>query len=434
MNFDEAYNFLLSLNNLPRKEYLKDGSKCDIYLKRTQFFLDILGNPEKKIKNYIHVTGTSGKGSVVNFLHNILLSNAKKVGSSYSPHHICITERWKVNNSFMTKKEFADIIEFLKPKIDEYVKKSKFDLPSFFEMTEIIGFIFFKNKKVDYVILEVGCGGRYDSSNVIPHKKIAVITNIGLDHVGLIGNNKKEIAQEKSGIIKKDCEVFTGEKDKNLLKIIENECQKNKVNLNIVNRPEYKIKKQELNFTEFNYKNNDYKINTLGEHQILNAILSIEIANFLKLDFQKIKVGLKRTKQSLRLEIINRKPLTIIDGAHNPDKMKTTVEAVLKLNKKVNLIIGFSGNKNIKKQISLLSKLKLNKVIITRNTNNVFRKVADPVFIKKEFEKQNKNIETKIFLDPKDAYNFVKNKTRKNEMILITGSIFLSGEIKKIQK
>ncbi|MFA5211299.1 MAG: Mur ligase family protein [Patescibacteria group bacterium] len=431
MNFDQAYNYLLSLNNLPRQEYMRDGKKCDLYLQRIRFFLKLIGNPEKKIKNYIHVTGTSGKGSTVTFLHNILLANGKKVASSLSPHHIIITERWKVADKNMSKKEFVDIMNFLKPKLDAYVRLSPYDMLSFFEITEIIGFIFFSRKKVDWAILEVGCGGRFDSSNIIPHKKIAVITNIGLDHLGLIGNNKEEIAYEKSGIIKANCEVFTSEKNEKILKIIKKECQKNKVNLNIINKSKYKIKKQELDFTKFTYKNNNYQINTFGEHQINNTILTIEIANFLKLDPEKTKIGLEKTKQSLRLEIINKNPLIILDGAHNPDKMKTTVKAIKKKNKIVNLVVGFSGDKNIENQIKQLCELKLKNVILTRNTNNIFRKVADPKFLEQKFKKQNPKIKTKIFLDPKDAYDFAKSKTKKDKILLVTGSIFLSGEIKK---
>lgn len=304
-------------------------------------------------------------------------------------------------------------------------------MPSFFEITEIIAFIFFKNKKVDYAVLEVGCGGRYDSSNVIPHKKIAVITNIGLDHVGLIGNNEKEITYEKSGIINTVCEVFTAEENKKNLNIIKKECQKSQANLNIVLTNKFKILQTSLDSTIFNYQKENYKIKTIGQHQIINAILCIEIAKKLKIDSKKIKLGLVRTFQSLRLEIIKKEPLIILDGAHNKDKMNSTVESILKLNKKVNLIIGFSGDKDIDSQIKSLMRLNLKTMILTRNTNNLFRKVADPKNLERKIKKLNKKIACQLFLDPKDAYNFAKNKTKKNEILLVTGSIFLSGEIKK---
>jgi len=197
MNFTEAYNYILSLSNMPRMEYMKEGNMCDWYLKRMQFFLDLIGNPEKKIKHYIHVTGTSGKGSTVSFLHNILQADKRKVGSTYSPHPTIITERWKVGNSYMTKKEFVEIVKYLKPKLDEYLEKTPYDMLSFFELTEAIGFIFFAQKKVDWLVLEVACGGRYDSSNIIPYKDVAAITNIGLDHVGIIGISARKYAYQR---------------------------------------------------------------------------------------------------------------------------------------------------------------------------------------------------------------------------------------------
>ena len=110
MNFNQAYNYLLSLQSLPRKEYMKDPKHCSVYLKRLQFFLDILGNPEKKIPHYIHVTGTSGKGSTVAFLHSILNEAGYKVGSTQSPHPTTITERWQVGNKYMSKSEFVELI------------------------------------------------------------------------------------------------------------------------------------------------------------------------------------------------------------------------------------------------------------------------------------------------------------------------------------
>jgi len=431
MTFSEAYNYILSLSNMPRLEYMKEGNMCDWYLKRLQFFLDLLGNPEKKIKHYIHVTGTSGKGSTVSFLHNILQTDGKKVASTYSPHPTIITERWKVGDTFMSKKEFVEIVEYLKPKLDEYLEKTPYDMLSFFELTEVIGFIYFSKKKVDWLVLEVACGGRYDSSNIIPHKDIAVITNIGLDHVGIIGNNKAEIAYEKAGIIKKGCEAFTTEQDKKLLEIISKEAETKKVNLHKVKINNFKIKKEKINGVVFEYEDVDFEIKALGIHQIKNAILCINIAKFLKIKNASIKQGLKNTLQPLRFEIVQEKPHIILDGAHNEDKIKSTEEAMKKIKKnKLYIIAGFSGDKKVNNMIKSLSTLNPTFVCATKNTSNHFRKVADPKIIAKEFAK-NKNTKTKIFLDPQDALEFCLAKMKKNDALLITGSIFLSGQLRE---
>jgi len=416
---------------MPRMEYMKEGNMCDWYLKRLQFFLDLLGNPEQKIKHYIHVTGTSGKGSTVSFLHNILQASGKRVASTYSPHPTIITERWKVGNRFMTKKEFVEIVEYLKPKLDEYLAKTPYDMLSFFELTEVIGFIFFAKKKVEWLVLEVACGGRYDSSNIIPYKDVAVITNIGLDHVGIIGNNKEEIAYEKAGIIKQNCTAFTTEQDKKILKVIDTEAKLQKVVLQKLKINDYKLIKENLNKIIFSYQNEQYEIQALGEHQIKNAILVINVAKFLKLKIQDIQKGLSQTLQPLRFEIVREKPYIILDGAHNEDKMKSTVAAMKKIQiNKLYIIAGFSGDKKVNNMIKSLSTLNPTFVCATKNTSNHFRKVADPKIIAQEFAK-NKNTKTKIFLDPADALEFVMKKLKKNDALLITGSIFLSGELRK---
>ncbi len=412
MTFDEAYDWLLSLSNFPRKEYMSDPRHCSWYLKRLQFFLDILGNPERKIPHYIHVTGTSGKGSVTAMLHSILHESGKKVGSTYSPHPTTILERWKVGNKNMSKKEFVEIVEFIKPKLDEYIKTTPYDMLSFFELTEVIGFVYFAKKKIDWAILEVACGGRYDASNIIPYKDVAIITNIDLDHVGVIGNNKEEIAYEKAGIIKPGCAVFTQEKNKKILEIIESECRKNKTSLNKINK---KI---------------NYKLNVLGEHQEKNAALCTEVAQHLNIADNKIKAGLLKVSLPIRMEIISKKPLIILDGAHNPDKVKSTVNTVkkLKTNKPINLVVGFSENKDTTKMIKQLATLKPKSIACTRYTNNPFRKVADPAEIAKKFKKILPKTKIEIFLDPTDALDW--SKKQKNG-IIVTGSIFLSGQLRE---
>ncbi|MBI2436417.1 MAG: hypothetical protein HYV41_01570 [Candidatus Magasanikbacteria bacterium] len=432
MNFQESYNWLLSLSNMPRKEYMNDPRKCEWYLLRLQFFLNMLGNPEKKIPHYIHVTGTSGKGSTVAFLHNILHASGKKVGSTYSPHPSTILERWKIGNRYMSKKEFVDIIKIIKPKLDLYSAKTPYDMLSFFELTEVIGFVFFVRKKITHAVLEVACGGRYDASNIIPRKDIAIITNIGRDHIGIIGNNIQEIAYEKAGIIKKGSVVFTQEKNKAILDIIKNESEKTNAFFKPI-KFEYKILQHTIEQTIFEYKKNLYTLYQPGEHQIKNAILCIEVSQQLGIEIPKIKKGLAKTSQPLRMEIVSHKPLLILDGAHNEDKIKSSVAAlqlIQKPNQQIHLVVGFSADKQITKLVKLLATLKPASIAVTRNTVNPFRKVADPQDIRNKFKKLLPHTKFHIFLDPLDALKWSKKQAEKNDIILSTGSIFVSGEIR----
>jgi len=433
MTFRNAEQFLLSLSNMPRKEYMGDPKKCDVYLKRTQLFLDILGNPEKKIPHYIHIAGTSGKGSVTNFLHSILREDGKRVGSTLSPHPSIITERWRVGNTYMSKKEFVEITQVIKDGLDAYIKKSPYGTPSFFEITTAIAFLYFAKKHVEWAIIEVGCGGRFDSANILKKKDVAVITNIGLDHQALLGNTKEKIAWEKAGIIKPRTRVFTGEKNKKVLEVIKKECAKNNVALEISDF-RFQILHADISGTSFEYNKAPYMLSTPGEHQVKNAILSIDIAEAIGISHTSIQRGLKKAKQPMRMEVVSRKPLVILDGAHNTDKMKTTVNTMGQINtpnpRPTHLVLGFSGNKDIKKMLKQLRALNPASIACTRNTINSFRKVASPNDLAMQCKKLFPKTKISLFMNPTDAFVWSTEQAKSTDTILVTGSLFVSGEIK----
>ncbi|MFH1291817.1 MAG: Mur ligase family protein [bacterium] len=433
MNYTQAYNYLISLNNLPRNEYMKDPRHCSWYLKRLQFFLNIIGNPEKKVPHYIHVTGTSGKGSVCLLLDSILRANGQKVGVLTSPHPSVITERWDINGKPMSQKQFSQNISQLKSKLDQYVRKTPYDMLSYGEFSTAMALYHFAKQKVDWAVLEVGCGGRYDSTNIIPHKDTAVITNIGLDHKGIIGNTKTKIAYEKSGIIKKGCKVFTMEKNKKIIEVIKKENKKNKTEFNIIKNTS-KILQQDLDGIKFNHAGENYFLPILGKHQIDNAVLAIEIALSLKIPVNNIKQGLKKVKIPVCMEIVSKKPLIILDGGHNPEKIKTTVATAKFINKPIHLIVGFSYNKQWLNMIKQLSELDPLSIACTRFTENYFRKATNPKDIADEFKKYLPKIKTEVFLDPKDALAWSKKQIETNDLILTTGSVFLGGELRKLFK
>lgn len=426
MTFAQAEQYIFSLASIAQS--VQDHTQN---IKRIQYFLDLLGNPEKNIPEYIHVTGTSGKGSVCAFLQSILTMAGKKTGLLCSPHPTTILERWKIGHKYMSKSEFVSIVRFLKPILDVYARTSPFGMISFFDVTTIIGLVFFAKHKVNFAVMEVGCGGRFDSTNVIPNKRIAVITNIGLDHMELLGDTKEKIAFEKSGIIKKGSEVFTMEMKKNILQIIEAACKTKNIKLNRVGMPQNISINQQKQSTSFQYQNQWYTLNLRGDHQIHNAILCIEISKTLKISEKNIQKGLLKASQPLRFEIVSQQPIIILDGAHNEDKINTTVETVQSLGaKNIHLVVGFSEDKKKEEMIKTLSKLQPKTIACTRNTMNPFKKVASPMEIRKLCKKYCPNSKIEIFLDPKDAFTWSKKQQKSQDLLLVTGSIFLSGEIK----
>jgi len=432
MNFNQAYNYLLSMSNLPKEQYMGSTKKHNRYLKRLQFFLDILGNPEKQIPHYIHITGTSGKGSVTNMIHSMLHESGYKVASNISPAPKSVTHRWRIGNKYMSQKTFARIVSEFECKLDKYISSSPYGMLSFFDISTAMSLYWFAEAKVDYAILEVGCGGEFDSTNVIPHKDVAIITNIGLDHVPMLGNTKEDIAKTKAGIIKKGSAVFTTEKNKKLLEIFEQKSKKEKAKSFKAIKNTAKFLKQNIHGQSFSYKEQEYFLPVHGEHQITNACLAIQVAEFLLLKKSAIKRGLANASFPLRMQIVSEKPLIILDGAHNKDKIKTTVrtlEEIRKQEKKkdLHLLLGFSGDKNLSAMLKELMKLKPKSVAITRNTANAFRPVYDPKKLQKYFDKA--GIQNKIFLNPKTAFEWSKNKCKKDDILLATGSIYLSGEL-----
>ncbi|MDA1038262.1 MAG: Mur ligase family protein, partial [bacterium] len=233
--YDNAVAFLETLPKINKDNYMESlGSDKGFYLRRLRYLLDLVGNPENFIQNYIHVGGTSGKGTVTKTLTENLLANRRKAGSYMSPHITTTTERFSVNGKLISMNSYSDLIEWIKPALHTCLVKSPYGLPSYFEIQVAIALEFFRREKCEWVVLEVGCGGEFDATNVIPQPKAAVITNIGLDHMHLLGETKAEIAETKSGIIKKGSLVFTGEKSPRLQHIIKDVANKQGATLQIV--------------------------------------------------------------------------------------------------------------------------------------------------------------------------------------------------------
>lgn len=438
MTYYEAEQFILGLNNL-RDSNISDQHKSSRNLKRVQFLLDILKNPEKKIPHYIHVTGTSGKGSVCTFLHSILCASGKATGLLISPHQTKMTERWKIGKMNMSDSEFIALVKELRQALQIYIRTSPYEMLSFLDITTVIGFLYFAKHKVDWAIIEIGCGGRFDSTNIIPWKDAAVITNVGLDHTDILGKTKEEIAKNKSGIIQKQCKVFTMESDPKIVSIIKKECTKKKAKLHVIG-DEYTILENNLCGTIFEYKQKQYTLPILGEHQIKNAVLCIEMAQILGFSLGQIAKGLQQVKQPLRMELILQKPLLILDGAHNEDKIKTTVQTLLAIlphmrpTPNIHVIACFPPKKNWGAMIQALSQLHPKTIACTRDNLHAFRKVAHPKSVLSVFQKYIKSSLVKVFIDPEEAYLWSKKQAKTSDIILATGSIYSSGELRKLLK
>lgn len=436
---EAAEQQFLELGRNPRRVRAEDAAS----LERMGRFLAHLDNPHLRIPRYIHITGTSGKGSVANFLRGILHAAGFRVGSITSPHPVWMRERIHLGNSTLTVEQFSALAEEFLPAARERLANCPEDLPPWPHLINAAGFLALALAGVEIGIVEVGHGGRFDSTNVIPRKEIAVITNIGLDHTRTLGPTRADIAWHKAGIIAPECRVFTMERDKKMLEIIRKECEEKRTELK-VQSTEYRVLNNDLNGANFKYRDKIYHIGAIGEHQVKNAALCIDIARSLEIPDGVIARGLADTRQPLRMEIISRNPLVILDGAHNPDKIQTTINSIKSLKREsmkadcLHLVVGFSANKNWRKMVKQLAALNPASVACAKNTINPFRKAAEPDDIARLFRRFAPQATIASFLTPTAAYAWSVSQmsdarcqmSNQHDILLATGSIFLSGELR----
>ncbi len=433
MTLREAEDYILSFDNLSRPEYMRGEATGEHYIRRMNRLLLHLDHPETKIPHYIHVAGTSGKGSVCTFLASVLHASGKTTGLMTSPHATSMRERWQINGRPITEKKFIALVEYMKPAIDACVRQSPEDPPSVFEVMTALGFLFFAKEKVSWAVVEVGLGGRYDATNVLPQTDVAIITNIGLDHTELLGGTVPLIAREKAGIIQKGSEVFLLDENKNVRRVIEKTArQRGAQTVHSMNDKNVKGIEESRSGVRFQYQNQEYHLNTLGAHQAKNAALVIDVAKILGVTSSAIARGLVTAHQPLRLEVVKRKPLVIIDGAHNPQKMETTVAAMKKIKQESDIVIVFacSGDKDAARMIRQLATLGPRVIACTRNTVNFVRPVVHPSELKRLCTREMKKTMVESFMDPTDAWVWARQQMRSRDILLITGSFFSSGQLR----
>ncbi|MBV1819026.1 bifunctional folylpolyglutamate synthase/dihydrofolate synthase [Anaerosalibacter bizertensis] len=426
MNYEEALDFINGAEGL--------GSKLG--LKTIEKLMNELGNPQKNLK-YIHIAGTNGKGSTASYISKILEESGYRVGIFTSPYLERFNERIQINGKDIPDETFAKITENVKEKTEKIVSEG-FPHPTVFELITAISFLYFKEENVDFVVLEVGLGGRLDSTNVIDGSLLSVITTVDYDHMNVLGDSLDKIAREKAGIIKENGTVLSYPQKDEVFKTLK-EVSKDK-NADFSVCPIENINVKELNeygaVFDFKYKDDifeDMKINLLGLHQVYNASLAISAIAILrnegliKTSNEEIKRGLTNTFWKGRLEVLRRKPIFLIDGAHNLQGIKTLVKS-LELFKYNRLILGMSilKDKDFSHMVENIAPL-ADEIIITE-INNPRKMEAEN--LAKEVGKANNNII--IEKDIKKAIEKSLNIANEDDLIVFAGSIYLIGDVRKI--
>ncbi|CDD21664.1 folylpolyglutamate synthase [Firmicutes bacterium CAG:313] len=397
-------------------------------LDNMKYFCKLLCNPESSFKA-IHVTGTNGKGSTVAMLTSVLMAKGYNVGTFTSPYIECFNERIAFNTKPI---DDDDLLKMANRVIEIYpiLEENNFPKPTFFEFITLCAFCYFKSlNNLDYAVIEVGMGGRLDSTNVIT-PIVSIITNVALDHMQILGNTKEAILIEKLGIVKDNIPVVCGLKEENLKMIATNVANIHNSQIVFPKYNEVKNVKCDLSDTCFTYQGQDYQLSLLGFHQVENALLVIETYNLLKddlkLSIQDLHNGLKNTKWVGRLEKINDDPVIYIDGGHNIDGISRITEFVKSLNiPNVRAVISISHDKELLPMIKMVDET-FDEIIFTSYTYARSAKAEDLYNLSSS--KNKKCIEN---LDVAVKYVL----TNKKPITVFLGSLYLASEIRnKLKK
>lgn len=423
MNYQEAIDFMFS--SLPMYQRVgKAAYKAN--LDNTLALDEYFGHPHKSFKT-IHVAGTNGKGSVSHSLAAILQQAGYKTGLYTSPHLVDYRERIRVNGEMISKDYVCNFIN----DNQDIIGKLK---PSFFEMSVALAFKYFADMKVDVAVIEVGMGGRLDSTNIIT-PELSVITNIGFDHTQFLGNTLPLIAGEKAGIIKPNIPVVIGETHTETREVFENKA---KATNSPISFADQNIKVEKKNIAN-DYKSAEYIINDtemlrfdlFGEYQTKNLATILEVTKELKnrgfaISDQNISDALQNVKALTglhgRWEILSDSPLTICDTGHNYDGLSYVTSQLKALNcEKLHIVLGFVNDKDVEHVLPLFPK----------NAQYYFTQAEIPRAMSAEQVKaygDTFGLTGEIYANVPLAYESAKKNASKNDSIFIGGSTFIVGD------
>lgn len=427
MNYSQTLDYLFS--RLPMYQRVGAAAyKAD--LRNTVKICEALGNPQKKLQ-CIHVAGTNGKGSTSHMIAAVLQKAGYKVGLYTSPHLLDFRERVKINGK-MISKEY--IVEF----VEKHKKEFEYIEPSFFEWTVGLAFDYFSNMEVDVAVIEVGLGGRLDSTNVID-PVVSVITNIGMDHMNLLGDTLQKIAVEKAGIIKARKPVVVSQYQPQISQIFIEKAKELKAPIEIADKNfkviESKKERDYLSITLLDKKTNvttNYKLDLTGTYQVKNLIgvieaLKIIAGNGFIINEDDIQKGLssviKLTGLQGRWQTLSEKPFVICDTGHNEDGIKEILSNLkLYSYKQLHFVLGAVNDKDVSSILKLLPK----------DAIYYFTKASVPRALPEnelKLKAEEMGLKGNSFSTVKEAITAAKEKAKANDLIFIGGSTFVVADV-----
>ncbi|ASS38570.1 hypothetical protein AXF17_07250 [Mogibacterium pumilum] len=421
------------------------AKKGPIGLKRMRRLLELLGNPEKELK-VIHVAGTNGKGSVCQFMASMLRAAGYSVGVFTSPHVMEYNERFDIDRQYISDDDFCRIATYVMS-FAEQVNDEGFGYFSEFEILTSTALMYFKEQSPDIVILETGIGGKMDMTNVISNPLVSVITQIGFDHVDMLGDTLTEIIEAKAGIIKEGIPVVSESPEPEVKKVISDTAKEKNAKFIDASLAEYKINDySELMSFDFEFteghdevKMDGVKIGLIGEHQIRNAITALLAVRCIRnrgsiaIDDSEIRQGLENARNMGRFEILRSNPYIVIDGSHNPQGLTAAMATLKELretifkDKRILTVFGCFADKEYQTMTEILKS-----GLATAYCHEVIAtEPVSPRALKAEELKtllEDESIAVTAISDEETAFD--RALASGADVLLFLGSIYLIGDIR----
>jgi dihydrofolate synthase/folylpolyglutamate synthase len=409
------------------------GWKLD--LERIQRLCELAGHPERRFRSIL-VGGSAGKGSTCTFLAAILRAAGLRVGTAPKPHLLTHRERAQVNGELIPEERFATLMDGIRPWVEQVTVE--LGSPTVFEVMTLLAFLHFAESRVDWAVVEVGLGGRFDATNILT-PELAVITTIGLDHTDRLGDTVEQIAFEKAGIIKPGGRVLTGASGP-ALDVIRAAAEERGADYRAlgagVELDNIRLRENGSLFDLLTPEGcwGDLSITMSGAHQAHNAALAAAAAFWLRaeervrIEDEALRAGLAQAWIAGRLQVVRREPLVLLDGAHSPDRALALADAVRTLyldgqpERRVLLVIGCSAGHAPETVVAHLAPL-ADEIIATRSRHPAAIPVAEVAAAARAAGKP------AVELEPvAAALESALSRARPQDLVLVTGSLFAVGE------
>ncbi|MBE5881504.1 MAG: bifunctional folylpolyglutamate synthase/dihydrofolate synthase [Lachnospiraceae bacterium] len=423
MNYKQAMEYMESLQGLGSVPGLSNIINL----------CEKLGNPQDEL-SFIHIAGTNGKGSVSAFLSSVLTCAGYRVGSYNSPTIREYRERICVGGRMIAQKSLCALLERVKEACEELVSEGK-EHPTPFEVETAVGFLYFKEKKCDYVVLECGMGGKLDATNLVTRTLAAVFTPISMDHMGFLGNTIEAITEQKAGIIKSGCRVISAQQSEEVAAVIERVSREQLTEPVFVQNEDASSIRYGLERQTFLYKGEqEIEIALAGQHQVENALLALRVIDVLReegvvISDKAVCKGFASARWSGRFEVLARKPYFVVDGAHNEDGARKLVRSIrfYFTNKKIIYIMGILKDKEYEKIISLTAPFAAH-IITVKTPDNP--RAMDAYELACEVAKQHESVTAAGSLE--EAVEMSYLLADKDSVILAFGSLSYLGKLMDI--